>query len=167
MNIKSLNNGIVVFGAILAALILLPVATQAQETQQVTASVFSMGGSTGATSTWTVSSTVGQFATGSGNLGEGTVKHGFWAAGGGQLVQSCCGQYTDGFTGNIDCSQNGRIDLVDITRLIDHLFIGNPPLCCDQDGNINGSADGLITLSDITRLIDFVYISKKPTARCL
>jgi hypothetical protein len=167
LNIDRMNYGRIILGAVLTAFVLLPGATQAQAVQQVAASVFSMGGATGATSTLTVSSTVGQFAAGSGNLGEGTVKHGFWAAGGGQLVQSCCGQYTDGFTGNIDCSENGRIDLVDITRLIDHLFIGNPPLCCDQDGNINGSADGLITLSDITRLIDFVYISKKPTARCL
>ena len=80
----------------------------------------------------------------------------------------CCGRYTDpwGYTGNTNCSPDGKITLSDISRLIDHVYVSKLPLCCHKSGNVNGSLDGNITLSDISRLIDNVYISKLPTALC-
>jgi len=78
----------------------------------------------------------------------------------------CCGQYTGGYTGNCDCSTDGKLTLSDITTLIDHVYISYAPLCCHENGNVDGSADGKITLSDIIGLIDNIYISMGPTAGC-
>jgi hypothetical protein len=78
----------------------------------------------------------------------------------------CCGFFAGGFTGNANCSEDGKRTLSDISRLIDFVYISKNPLCCEKSGNVNGSVDGEITLSDITRLIDYVYISKEETAAC-
>ncbi len=85
---------------------------------------------------------------------------------GGVEVIDCCGRYTSGFTGNVNCSEDGLITLSDITRLIDKVYVSQEPLCCRTSGNTNGGADGIISLSDITRLIDHVYISKGIPAPC-
>ena len=78
----------------------------------------------------------------------------------------CCGLYTGGRTGNVDCSTDGKRNLSDITRLIDFVYITHAPLCCKQEANTDGSIDGKITLSDVTWLIDHVYVTHKETAVC-
>ena len=80
---------------------------------------------------------------------------------------TCCGLFTDGFTGNTNCDDQGLRDLADITRLIDRVYISKVELCCESSGNINGDSEGLLDLADITRLIDNVYISKAETSACL
>jgi hypothetical protein len=77
-----------------------------------------------------------------------------------------CGMYTDGYTGNTNCDDQGRRNLADITRLIDFVYISQEPLCNDFEGNTSGDSEGRINLADITRLIDFVYISQLETAAC-
>lgn len=79
----------------------------------------------------------------------------------------CCGLYTSGFAGNTDCDDEGKRNLADITRLIDHVYISKADLCCMENGNVDGDIDGKRNLADITKLIDHVYISKNPTAACL
>jgi hypothetical protein len=79
----------------------------------------------------------------------------------------CCGEYTGGITGNTNCSNDGKLTLSDITKLIDRVYISKLPLCCDASGNTNGSADCKLTLSDISVLIDAVYISKLPPKACM
>ena len=74
----------------------------------------------------------------------------------------CC----TGLSGNTDCDIDQRINLADITRLIDRVYIGKQPLCCEASGNVDGDLDRRINLADITRLIDRVYISKNDTAPC-
>ncbi len=78
----------------------------------------------------------------------------------------CCGQFTGGITGNVNCSDDGKLTLSDISKLIDRVYISKQLLCCEQNGNVNLSTDSKITLSDITLLIDNVYISKNPTPPC-
>lgn len=78
----------------------------------------------------------------------------------------CCGLATGGLTGDPDCDVDGKRNLADITRLIDHVYISKFPLCCPANGNVDGDAEGKINLADITRLIDHVYISKVETAVC-
>ncbi|MGD8922532.1 MAG: hypothetical protein PVH24_04735 [Candidatus Zixiibacteriota bacterium] len=78
----------------------------------------------------------------------------------------CCGLYTGGLTGNADCDPDGRRNLSDITRMIDHVYISYEPLCCRENGNTDGDDEWEINLSDITRLIDHVYISHAETAPC-
>ena len=79
----------------------------------------------------------------------------------------CCGVYTGSITGNVNCDEEGKLTLSDITRLIDYVYISKSALCCYANGNTNGSTDCKITLSDITTLIDAVYISKTDPEPCL
>lgn len=78
----------------------------------------------------------------------------------------CCGVYTEGQTGNSDCSDDGRRNLADITQLIDHVYISKAKLCCLENGNVDGDSEAKVNLADITQLIDHVYISKAETAVC-
>jgi hypothetical protein len=92
-----------------------------------------------------------------------------------QYSPGCCGEYSDmppgvwpeGYTGNTNCSEDGKRTLSDISKLIDHVYISKLDLCCTANGNTNGSADCKRTLSDITNLIDAVYISKAITSACM
>ncbi len=79
----------------------------------------------------------------------------------------CCGLFSGGYTGNANCSDDGKITLSDITVMIDRVYVSKEKLCCDMSGNVNQSQDGNITLSDITLVIDHVYISKAPTTPCM
>ena len=78
----------------------------------------------------------------------------------------CCGRFTGGFTGNVDCDPGGNRNLADITRLIDHVYISHSPICCPSNGNVDGDPSGDVNLGDITRLIDLVYIGKAQPAAC-
>jgi hypothetical protein len=77
----------------------------------------------------------------------------------------CCGLYTGGLTGNTNCDPDGQVNLADITRLIDFVYISQDPLCCTENGDVNGDGTSA-NLADITRLIDNVYISHDATAAC-
>jgi len=74
--------------------------------------------------------------------------------------------YNFGQTGNTDCSEDGKINLADIAKLIDRVYLTKTLLCCEANGNVDGDSQGVMNLSDITRLIDHVYISKAETAIC-
>jgi hypothetical protein len=80
--------------------------------------------------------------------------------------QGCCGEYTSGYTGNIDCDSLGKRNLADITRLIDRVYLSKATLCCEENGNVDGDVEAKINLADITKLIDHVYISHNETALC-
>ncbi len=82
------------------------------------------------------------------------------------IVKPCCGRFTNGFTGNANCSEDGKITLSDITMMIDRVYVAKADLCCEMAGNANGSEDGIINLSDITRAIDHVFVSREPLAPC-
>lgn len=84
----------------------------------------------------------------------------------GDACESCCGFWTNGMTGNTECSADGKRNLADITRLIDRIYISKVILCCEENGNVDGDLEAKINLSDITKLIDYVYISKSETAAC-
>jgi hypothetical protein len=85
----------------------------------------------------------------------------------GDACEGCCGFWTEGFTGNANCSTDGKLTLSDITKQIDRVYISKEPLCCEASGNTNGSVDCKITLSDITVLIDAVFISKELPPDCM
>jgi hypothetical protein len=78
----------------------------------------------------------------------------------------CCGLYTGGYTGNVDCDTAGERNLADITALVDRIYVSKSWLCCEDNGNTNGDADGELNLADIIRLIDHVYVSHAETAPC-
>lgn len=80
------------------------------------------------------------------------------------VVTPCCGYFSGGFSGNTDCSPDGKMTLTDVTRLIDYIYLSRARLCCLENGDTNG--DGTYSLQDVTRLIDHIYLSKNPTYKC-
>jgi hypothetical protein len=81
-------------------------------------------------------------------------------------TESCCGLHNNNYTGNTDCSDDGKRNLADITRLIDRVYGSKQPLCCEENGNVDGDPESKLNLADITRLIDHIYIGKGETALC-
>ena len=77
-------------------------------------------------------------------------------------LQRCC----VGKTGNANCDPEERVNLSDITKLIERVYISMEPLCCEAEGNTNGSLDNRLSLGDITLLIDHVYVTGRETAAC-
>ena len=78
------------------------------------------------------------------------------------ICSSCC----NGFTGNVNCSEDEIPDVADITRLIDYLYLSRNPLCCRGEADVNASGDPEPDVSDITRLIDFLYLSHDALPDC-
>ena len=67
----------------------------------------------------------------------------------------CCGLYRNGLPGNADCDPTGKVNLADVTKLIDRIYLSKSRLCCEANGDVN--CDGRINLADVTRLIGLVY----------
>ena len=70
-------------------------------------------------------------------------------------------------SGNVDGDPNDIVDLGDLTKLIDYLFISFAEPDCMEEANIDGDAGGLVDLSDLTALIDYLFISFTPPSECL
>ncbi len=63
-----------------------------------------------------------------------------------------------GICGDIDGSFDGLVDMSDLTRIIDHLFISLEPLPVMSMGNVDGSADGMVDMSDLDLMIRHLFI---------
>jgi hypothetical protein len=68
------------------------------------------------------------------------------------------------WSGNVDCDPEQGVDISDLSRLIDYLFISRVSLCCEGEANCDGSPG--IDIGDVTRLVDFLFISGTPPAPC-
>jgi len=79
--------------------------------------------------------------------------------------QSFC-QCCVGAVGNVDCDGGSIVDVADLTRLIDFLFISLSPLCCRDEANIDGGSAGSLDISDLTGLIDHLFISHDALSAC-
>jgi hypothetical protein len=66
----------------------------------------------------------------------------------------------EGAPGDVDCDPASGVDIADLSRLIDFLYITQQGLCCQQEANIDN--EGGVDISDITRLIDYLFISFTP-----
>jgi uncharacterized protein (TIGR02145 family) len=77
------------------------------------------------------------------------------------VAASCCL-----LRGNVDCDLEGNIDIADVTRLIDYMYISFAPLCCDSAANIDGDPEGIVDIADFTALIDYMYINFTPLPPC-
>ncbi len=77
------------------------------------------------------------------------------------IPPTCC---TD-VTGNIDCDPDGRVDISDITRLIDRLYLSFAPFCCTAQANVDGEPG--TDIGDLNALIDYLYISFTPPRNCV
>jgi len=139
-------------------------ASQSQSDEGIIWHVLSSGGTDGTSYSFNVLGTVGQTASGVGTSNSFRLNNGYWQDF--SSVGGCCGIFTGGYTGNTDCSTDGKRNLGDITRLIDKVYVSKTDLCCAENGDIDGDVDGKINLGDITRLIDHVYVSKDETVAC-
>ena len=74
----------------------------------------------------------------------------------------CC----RGTVGNANCDAADEVDITDITRLIDYLYLSHEELCCPEEANANNDSEDVVDISDITKLIDFLYISHPPLENC-
>jgi pimeloyl-ACP methyl ester carboxylesterase len=67
---------------------------------------------------------------------------------------------------NIDGSYDGSVDIGDLSRLIDYLYVSLTPLGCARAANVDGSSDGRVDISDLTYLIGYLFLGGPPPA-CL
>ncbi len=81
-----------------------------------------------------------------------------------RALGTCC----VGTVGNVDADSTGTVDLADLTRLIDHLFISFVPLACAPEANVTIIEPGRdrVGLDDLSGLIDHLFITFAPLATC-
>jgi hypothetical protein len=90
-----------------------------------------------------------------------------WSGLSNQFSMTTCGGVCTGTTGNVDCSPDNRVDVSDLTALLDYEYISTDPVCiCLSEANIDGDPQGRIDISDIAKLIDYLYISLIPLPSC-
>ncbi len=78
----------------------------------------------------------------------------------GNVTMGCC----VGMRGNADNSPDQIVDIGDLTRLIDYLFISMDELECLEEANTDG--EGVVDIGDLTVLIDYLFISMLPLDNC-
>jgi PKD repeat protein len=77
----------------------------------------------------------------------------------GEIVSlSCC----VGESGNVDNDPAELVDIGDLTRLIDYLYISGTPPECLAEANVDGDAEGLVDIGDLTAVISYLYIPPNP-----
>lgn len=135
--------------------------------EQIKWQVLSGGGQRGTSTNYVVSGSLGQTAIGPGTSTSFKVNHGFWQSFSGGGSSCCWVNSLNGRTGNIDSDPAKGIDISDVTKLIDFLFISLTPPDCIASANTDGDLEGGVDISDVTRLIDFLFISFDPTEYCL
>lgn len=90
-----------------------------------------------------------------------------WSALSNQISMRTCGGPCVGSSGNVDCSLDDRVDVSDLTTLINFLFLSGDPMCfCPAEANVDGDPLGKVDISDLSRLTDYLFISLKPLAPC-
>ncbi len=67
-------------------------------------------------------------------------------------------------TGNVNGDPDDIVDIGDLTRKIDYLFISFEPPVCLEEANVDGA--GAVDIGDLTALIDYLFISFTPPAPC-
>lgn len=61
-----------------------------------------------------------------------------------------------------DVTDDGLVNLADITALISYVYLHGQSVRPEQAGNVNGDPTGTVNLSDITLLIAMVYLHASP-----
>ncbi len=79
-----------------------------------------------------------------------------------KLVLCCVG-----LAGNVDCDPEDRVDISDLSALVDHLYVNFAPLCCYGEANVDGDVQRSVDISDLTALVDYLYVSFTSPAPCI
>ena len=89
-----------------------------------------------------------------------------WSALSNIAVKTTCPVNCIGFSGNVDGSIDGLVDLRDLSLLVVYLTATGLYTICPEQANVDGSTNGVVDLSDLSRLV--VYLTAgTPLARCL
>ncbi len=115
--------------------------------EQIARWAMSNGGSWGSSSMWQVGATLGQPTVGEGGSALYSTGSGFWTQGPGESPGCCdlAGDFTN----------DGSVDITDLTGMVDFMFGGGPPAPCNDEADING--DNTIDISDLTYRVDFMF----------
>ena len=70
-------------------------------------------------------------------------------------VANCC----LGVRGNINGDSEEKINISDITYIVNYLFgsPSGPPPPCLEEGNVNADSEGKVNISDLTFLVSYLY----------
>ncbi|MEE8576461.1 MAG: M4 family metallopeptidase [candidate division Zixibacteria bacterium] len=82
-----------------------------------------------------------------------------------EIRRDVCGCCRD-LTGNVSDDPSDIVDISDLTRLVNYLFVTFEPLACSEEGNISGDAQGEIDISDLTALVNHLFVTFDPPAPC-
>ena len=77
-----------------------------------------------------------------------------------KVTVNCC----QGATGNVDCSPDDIVDIVDIQVLVDNLFLTLTPLCCEDEADMD--LDEVVDITDLQLLIDNQFLTLTPLVDC-
>ncbi|MBD3331309.1 hypothetical protein GF356_00545, partial [candidate division GN15 bacterium] len=76
---------------------------------------------------------------------------------------ACCCQ---NLTGNIDADTDDKVNIADLTKLVDFLFgQGDMPMCPDE-ANVDGDAEKSINVVDLTTLVNYLFDAGDEPAAC-
>ncbi len=121
--------------------------------EQIKWQVLSSGSNRGISINYAVDGTAGQTAIGKGTSTNFGIAQGYWQTFGGT---GCCVKAGD-------VNNNGSVNLLDVTFLINFLYKSGAQPPCRQQADVNGN--GVVNLLDITYLINFLYKSG-PAPKC-
>lgn len=91
-----------------------------------------------------------------------------WSALSNIAVETTCPVSCVDFTGNVNGSIDGIVDLGDLSLLTAYLIAPQSTgvySICSEQANVDGSTDGVIDLSDLSRLLAYL-LSGTPLAHC-
>ncbi len=89
-----------------------------------------------------------------------------WSAVSNNAVKTTCPVDCVEFTGNVDGSTDGLVDLRDLSLLVVYLTGTGVSTICIEQGNVDGSINGVVDLTDLSRLVAYMTAGT-PLARCL
>jgi PKD repeat protein len=69
-------------------------------------------------------------------------------------------------TGNVNFDPADNVDISDLTKLVNHLFVTFETLECPEEANTNGDVGGNIDISDLTKLVNHLFVTFEALADC-
>ena len=132
--------------------------------EEINWEVIGSGGVVGAISTnYKMSGTVGQTAVGPIASVSNQILQGFWQDFTSSGGSSCC---LGGTTGNVNYDGADVVDVSDLTKLVNHLFVTFEALDCPAEANTNGDPGCVVDVSDLTKLVNHLFVTFEALAAC-
>ncbi|MEE8575979.1 MAG: S8 family serine peptidase, partial [candidate division Zixibacteria bacterium] len=75
---------------------------------------------------------------------------------------SCCVN----LTGNVNGDLADGVDISDLTKLVNHLFVTFESLPCPAEANTNGDLACGVDISDLTKLVNHLFVTFEALAAC-